>query len=295
MQQKYWDGCANISYEKQKEITNRLRDRLEDIRQTCRKDVLKAKQLAVEYEKEDHNPSLDIEFFECIKQISLSCSEMMLDFAGQIISHSVNTLRNEPRCDFNAVAVGSLARGEATPFSDLEYLFLIKEKTEDSIRYFERLAVTSYFIIGNLGETKLSHMAIDELKGWFDDRAEIGFQIDGLASGAGNIPTGNGIGTKINQFIVTPADLASRYKCVLDNPDEHEALRGDLTAMLKYTKLFYTRQESKVDLHGEFRKRVELITPNQAREDINLKMFQTDMKKNRLLIAGLPDHTRGCF
>ena len=89
---------------------------------------------------EDHDPSLDIEFFDCTKQISLSCSEMMLDFAGEIISDSVNTLWNEPRYNFNAVAIGSLARGEATPFSDLEYLFLIEENTEDSIRYFERLA-----------------------------------------------------------------------------------------------------------------------------------------------------------
>ena len=154
MQQKYWDGCANISYEKQREITNRLRQTLEDIRQICRDDILKAKQLADEYENDDKDPMVDYKFYVCIKNISLSCSKMMQDLAGEVISHSVNILRNEPPCDFNAVTLGSLARGEATPYSELEYLFLIENRTATSVQYFEKLAVTSYFFIGNLGETK---------------------------------------------------------------------------------------------------------------------------------------------
>ena len=288
IQQNYWDGCANISYEKQKEITNGLRKRLEDIRQICREDILKAKQLADEYEHDNQDPTLDYEFYVSVKNISLSCSKMMQDLAGEVISHSVNSLINEPPCDFNAVALGSLARGEATPYSDLEYLFLIENRTATSVQYFEKLAVTSYFFIGNLGETKLSHMAIKELKGWFDDRAKIGFQIDSLSSGAGNIPTGNGIGAKCNHFIVTPAELASCYKHVLDNPDEHEALRGDLTAMLKYTKSFYSRQSSNADLLDDFRERLVSVTPNQHRKDINLKMLKADMEKGMFSFGELP-------
>ena len=154
-------------------ITSSIRDKLEEIRRICRDDILKAKQLADEYGNDDQDPKLDYEFFASVKDISLSCSKMMQDLAGEVISHSVNILRNEPPCDFNAVALGSLARGEATPYSDLEYLFLIENRTATSVQYFEKLAVTSYFFIGNLGETKLSHMAIKELKGWFDDRAKI--------------------------------------------------------------------------------------------------------------------------
>mgnify|MGYP001793048346 CR=1 FL=1 len=51
--------------------------------------------------------------------------------------------------------------------------------------------MVSYFIMGNLGETKLSYMNVKELYGWFEDKAKNGFKIDGLAPGAGNIPTGN--------------------------------------------------------------------------------------------------------
>ena len=99
--------------------------------------------------------------------------------------------------------------------------------------------MTSYFLIGNLGETKLSYMAIEELHGWFDDKSKNGFKIDGLAKGAGNIPTGNDL-KNVNHFIVTPKQLAKRYKTILDNPDPKEALRGDLTSMLTYTMSIYS-------------------------------------------------------
>ena len=81
-------------------------------------------------------------------------------------------------------------------------------------------------------------MAIRELQGWFDDKSRNGFKIDGLAKGAGNIPTGNNSGNE-NHFIVTPKQLAERYKKKLDNPDAN-ALKGDLTAMLTYTQSIYS-------------------------------------------------------
>lgn len=123
------------------------------------------------YEKETQEACLDSEFYEKMKHNSLACSESMVDFAGLIMQESVKSLVEVPQCEFQAVAIGSLARGEATPYSDLEYLFLISDKTGKTTRYFEMLAMASYFLIGNLGETKLSYMAIEELQGWFDDCA----------------------------------------------------------------------------------------------------------------------------
>ena len=140
---------------------------------------------------------------------------------------------------FEAVAIGSIARREATPYSDLEYLFLVERSAQNSIYYFETLAMTTYFLMGNLRKTKLSYMAIEELEGWFEDQAQNGFKIDGLAKGAGNIPTGNGPQNK-NHFILTPLQLADKYRVVLDNPDPKEALRGDLTAMLTYVAPLYS-------------------------------------------------------
>ena len=196
-------------------------------------------QFVKHFENENLQPGVRQEFYEMIKSISLSCSQFMGEFAGRIIRGSVQLLNITPPCEFDAVAIGSIARGEATPYSELEYLFLVKKKTPKTIQYFEMLALTSYFLIGNLAETKLSYMAINELQGWFYDTSKNGFKIDGLLEGAGNIPTGNGSEVKQNHFIVTPQELADRYQGILHNPDPTESLRGDLTAMLSYTTTLY--------------------------------------------------------
>ena len=278
MQQEYWNGSSTISYDQQKEMTKHLKCRLENVREHCKMDLLEKEPLVDQYENMVQERGLDNKFYISMKETALRCTEMMLELAGVIMSQSVNILRDESPCDFDAVAIGSLARGEATPYSDLEYLFLIEEKSDDNMCYFEKLAVTSYFVIGNLRETKLSHVAIEELQGWFEDMSQCGIQIDGLSMGAGNIPTGNGSREQINQFIVTPEELAERYRHVLHNPGD-EALRGDLTSMLTYTKSFFSKQGKNTDPLGEFRQRLAHITPNQTRKDINFKMLNTDIEK----------------
>ena len=156
----------------------------------------------------------------------------MKKLASEIISISVDLLNTKLPCEFVAVAIGSIAWGEATLYSDLEYIFMTEDSGPNAIAYFERLAVISYFLMENLGETKLSYRAIDELEGWYDNCAKNSFKIDGLAKGAGNIPTGYCEDGCIKKFIKTPTELFEMYCEVLNQPDSQKALRGDLTAML---------------------------------------------------------------
>jgi len=88
----------------------------------------------------------------------------MVKFAKMIFEYSVESLISQPPCSFCVMALGSLAKGEATPYSDIEYLFLIETATPDNINYFERLALSSYFIIGNLAETPLKYLSVLELR-----------------------------------------------------------------------------------------------------------------------------------
>lgn len=208
----------------------------------CRRNCADATGLIGAFEGDNVDPSG--KFYDTMKSVSLSCSESMRQFANSIIAESVSLLKTPPPCGLEAVAIGSIARGEATPYSDLEYLFLVQDKNPETEMYFEMLAVTTYFLIANLAETKLSYMAIKELRSWFDDKGKNGFKIDGLLEGAGNIPTGNGSESQHNHFIVTPQELADRYCDILHNPDPKESLRGDLTAMLTYTKALFTHQMS---------------------------------------------------
>ena len=278
MQQKYWGKDSKITFEKQNQITNQLKESLNDIRHKMRTDMVSAAQLADKYEEEDHERGLDMRFYNAVKKISLDCSELVSSLGDQIIQESVKLLVEKPPCDFQAVAIGSLAKGEATPYSDLEYLFIVEEKTKKTTSYFEKLAITTYFLIGNLGETKLSYMAIDELQTWFKDTATNGLKIDGLKTSAGNIPTGNGLYKSKNQFIVTTEELIQRYKDMYNKPTE-ESLRGDLTAMLTCTRPFYSKLDKHKDLCEEFRAQVDALTPNLARSTMNMQMFEADITK----------------
>ena len=294
MQQKYWGPRCRITHKQHTKITDKLKEQLKTIRKVCRAERMVAEELVMKYEDDTTDDTLDdslnSDFYYCMKHISLHCTEMMADFAGKIIEKSVSIICDQPPCEFQAVAIGSIARAEATPYSDLEYIFLIEKDTTEAIHYFEALALTSYFLIGNLQETKLSYMAIEELQDWFDDKAKNGFKIDGLTKGAGNIPTGNGNPKMKNHFIVTPEKLADRYEQVLQNPQE-EALRGDLTAMLSYTKLLFSYNKSGRGLLAIYRDKVASLVPNDVRKDMNAKMLQNDLEK--FTLSPMSFHQKG--
>ena len=279
IQKNFLGKSLTIDYADQERLTQRLTCKLETIRQRFSKQRLVAEQLVKSYDSAVVDPSVDAKFYECMKAISIDCSEVMVGFAGNIIRESVLILKEHPPCDFQGVAIGSLARGEATPYSDLEYLFLIEKKSADTEAYFEKLAIASYFLMGNLKETKLSYVAIEELS-WFDDESKNGFKIDGLTTGAGNIPTGNGLKEKKNHFIVTPEELARTFKQIHDSPTK-EALRGDLTAMLTFTQLIYSHGEN--DLLSEVKGKIGRFVPNQTRKDTNLTMLKEDAKKFKVV------------
>lgn len=280
VQSSYSQASSSLSFDQQQKLTESLKDELDSIRNHIRDDMLGINLLVNGYDQKDLPEGLSNDFYESMRGISIDCSEKMAAFAGRIMKESVDMLQpSKPPCDFAVVAIGSLARGEATPYSDLEYFFLVDEKSPETVDYFERLAITTYFQIGNLGETKLSYMSIKELEGWFHDQAKNGFKIDGLSDKAGNIPTGNGSSNQHNHFIVTPSELAERYQHILDNPDREIALRGDLTAMLTYMKSIYTHQSESKDILEELRLKIRCLAINQIRGEVNQEMLETDVRK----------------
>ena len=152
-------------------------------------------------------------------------------------------------------------------------MFLVEEKTDLLIKYFELLAMSVYFVIGNIQETPLKYMNIEELKN-FTDNGMNGFKIDGLQQKAGNIPTGNGTKEQKNKFILTVDELVKKHKAVLDNPHPEESLKGDFTAMLAHTACLC----GEPSLLAEFEKRRREIPVNASRRQSNLSMLQQDIK-----------------
>ena len=168
LQKLYWGDNSATDLEAQKTLTNKLKIKLGSIRDKYRKEIQHAERLVAQFDGKHANSTTQTEYHKLTMKVSLGCPEDMRNFARLVLEERV--LKTKPACAFETVAIGSIAYGEATPYSDLEYLFLIKNRAKKTVRYFEILAITSYFLIGNLGETKLSYMAIEELHGWFDDK-----------------------------------------------------------------------------------------------------------------------------
>ena len=262
-------------------LTSNLKRKLQIIRNLVKDELQKLSPLIenldcrIERLRTKNNKQTMTRFNGSVQWLSKKCNTWMVKLSGNVIKEATE-ICGPPPCQFAAVAIGSMAKGETTPYSDLEFLFLIEN--EDSVSYFERLAVTAYFIIGNLRETKLKYMDIDELNGddkWFDDASVSGFKIDGLQRNAGNIPTGNGTQNQKNKFIQTVDGLVKVYEQIFLRPDPEKSKIGDMSAMLSSTVFLYGDSH----LHDEFVARTSAILPSTLRREASMQMLQSDAMK----------------
>ena len=280
VQQAYWKGSAGIGYQEQQKINSELSEILEGIRDEGREAIKSTEKISQRFDinPESVDRELMNEFIESAKCVSMRCTAKMKNLIDRIMDESTKILIQRPPCHFEVVAIGSLARGEATPYSDLEYMILVDRLDSSIEEFFTRLSMTSYFLIGSLGETNLKYMAIKELDQWFEDMAKNGLKIDGLSRQAGNIPTGNGLNEKGYKFITTPDALAKAYKDVSDHPKE-DSVHGDLTAMLSYMTLLYSYGEGGDNLLSDLKLKIKMMEISKERMHANREMLARDMSK----------------
>jgi len=180
-------------------------------------------------------------FMKKVFELTKVSSDNLVIIANKIITSSISILKRqgrEPPCSFVVVGLGSIARGEATPYSDLEYIFIVESNEEH--QYFKDLAMDTYFRLGNCGETPLKSYDIQEPE--LDSKEmqsllrsiRVGFRFDGISEPAGNIPTGKPGG---KGYILTVVELMELYKKeVMAEPAEQV---GDVSDLLFSTIEIY--------------------------------------------------------
>ena len=118
-------------------------------------------------------------------------SEMKLLFSD-IIKDCMAVI-GKPPCNYEIIVLGSLAREEMTPYSDLEWAILTSSEEERCKTFFRNLTNLVHLQVINLGETILPSMDIKALTGgWFyDEVTPRGVSFDGFLPQACKTPLGN--------------------------------------------------------------------------------------------------------
>jgi len=181
---------------------------------------------------------------------SEECTNRLIKFAREICRH-VELLVGTPPCRYDIIGLGSMARGEATPYSDLEFSYIV-EMTGFS-DYFLKLAMATYFTLNNLGETPLKGFYLEEFIDnsgqWFKDYTTSGFKFDGVAKSSGNIPTGNGLPGS-HPLTFTVEELMELYKTSVEFEDGGETV-GNISYFFASTVCLYS-SDGRKSLHQRF-------------------------------------------
>lgn len=189
----------------------------------------------------------DLDRAEKIRALQHELTEAIKLFFRNIVLDCSKTL-NLPFTDAVAVALGSIARDEASTHSDFEWAILLKDYPQSTAKdaqeqekdykeikqQYRYLTYLTHIRVLNLRETILPSMAIRSLndfytkdisKNWFYDAiSPRGFSFDGLMPGACKLPTGekDEHGNIVFELIHTPEQMA-KYQYDSANTQNHLA------------------------------------------------------------------------
>ena len=133
----WYGGNHPLTFSQHQKLTNKHKELLIEYREKTKVNFDKLQLEGEDLDQHDifseENMKKAQTFSEHVFEASRKCSEDFADLSGIIIEDSVKTLESSgivAPCKFAVIALGSVAKGEATPYSDLEYAFIVEQNDD---------------------------------------------------------------------------------------------------------------------------------------------------------------------
>ena len=243
--------------------------------------------------KKDHTHSMTISDNELKKAIAIRELYKQVDidteeFIAALIDETKDVL-GQPPCKYSIVGVGSRARQEATPYSDIDFLILIDSTLEEHKEYFRNFTNLLHIKILNLGRTILPSMSIRSLNdfysdnpikqnNYFDTKSPKGLAFDGLMPKASKFPLGrrDKSGKTIFELIGTPSEIARHHTLEEMDRLDDELMSSTLSAvrLLEGDKELLEQYKSEIREILNTKKKEDYLTLVQRR---TLKTLKDDL------------------
>ncbi|MCE5317556.1 MAG: tetratricopeptide repeat protein [Parachlamydia sp.] len=133
-----------------------------------------------------------------IQNVQAELTDNFISLLRKIIQRSQDIV-GKPPCKWACIGMGSMARGEMCPYSDVEFAFLLDTSSETNLNYFRTLSQIIELQIINLGETK--YPLFERADPDHPSATPSGFSLDT----GGNTPLGV---SGVYELIGTPEQLA---------------------------------------------------------------------------------------
>ncbi|CAH1263858.1 Hypp2788 [Branchiostoma lanceolatum] len=164
---------------------------------------------------------IDIEEERCIgvQAVFSEIHEALKQFLRKLLSECFDVL-GDPPSGYTVIGLGSFARKEMTPYSDIEFAILVDDSGDEVKQFFMNVSRYLHIKVLNLGETILPSVGIKSLNdfysddptaSWFYDDGPRGLSFDGAMPWACKVPYGRPP-TKNKPFpldlVKTPEEMA---------------------------------------------------------------------------------------
>ena len=183
--------------DKIKAAFNQLRDEVEQFLSISKSTE---NETSAEGAQNEITTKLDEDKISNIQSIQTKITDTYVKTMADLCEYCENVM-GKPPCQYTVMGMGSLAREEATPYSDFEHVITLEQPNyrPQHLDYFRWFTLIFHIVILNVQETIIPALRIPSLNDkdsklgdWFFDSHTRGISLDGMMPHASKYPLGRG-------------------------------------------------------------------------------------------------------